>query len=57
MKYQSNDSAALAYRAILSGPVYFTSGNADNDTNVSLTERLGRVDLAAMPVRKLNKQT
>ena len=37
VKYQSTDSAALAYGAILPGPVYFTSGNVDQDTDVSLT--------------------
>ena len=55
VKYQSTDSAALAYGAILPGPVYFTSGIADQDTNVSLTERLPRVDLAAIPPPKLNE--
>ena len=55
VKYQSPDSAALAYGATLPGPVYFTSGNADQDTNMPLAERLRRVDLAAMPTPKLNE--
>ena len=55
VKYQSPDSAALAYGATLPGPVCFTSGNADQDTNISLAERLWRLDLAAMPPPKLNE--
>ena len=55
VKYQSPDSAALAYGATLPGPPYFTSGNADQDTSISLAEHLRREDLAAMPPPKLNE--
>ena len=55
VKYQSVESATLSYGAILPGPVYFTSGSAEKYTSLSLTERMKRVDLAAMPPPKLNE--
>ena len=54
-KYQSMESATLSYRAILPGPVYFASGSAEKEASLSLTERMKRVDLAAMPLPKLNE--
>ena len=47
------DSATLSYRAILPGPVYFTSGSADKE--MTIAERMQRFDLAAMLPPKLNE--
>ena len=55
IRYQSDASARVSYGATLPGPVYFTSGNPENDTTESLTQRLSAVSLSGLPLRVLNE--
>ena len=43
VKYQAVQSAATAYGATMPGSIYLTSGNADGDITISLTDRMEKV--------------
>ena len=55
VKYQSLDSARIAYGATLPGPVYVTSGSESLDATLPLATRLEKVSLVEMPHAVLNE--
>ena len=57
VKYQAVQSAATAYGATMPGPIYLTSGNADRDITISLTDRMEKVKLISIPQPVLNETT
>ena len=55
VKYQATQSAATAYGATMPGPIYLTSGSADRDIAISLTDRMEKVKLISLPQPMLNE--
>ena len=55
VKYQSLDSARIAYGATLPEPVYVTSSSESLDATVPLATRLEKVSLVEMPHAVLNE--
>ena len=55
IRYQSDVSARASYGVTLPGPVYFTSGNPENDTTEGLTQRLSAISLSGLPLPVLNE--
>ena len=55
VKYQAVQSAATAYGATMPGPIYLTSGNADRDITISLTDRMEKVKLISLPQPVVNE--
>ena len=55
VRYQSNESAYLAYGGILPGPIFVTSGTYGLDLTDSISQRLEKLSLSSLPPPKLNE--